>query len=706
MGLVRANNRLILFLKKRAFVLLILSFLVLRLGILLTSVESVIWYEEEYRGTIAKELIEGLKVPLWDYQADHYDGGSLWIGVLAVPFFLLLGPNLFALKLVAVLFSLATLILTYFFFKRFFDRKTALWVLTLLIFSPPVVTGLSLVAIGSHPESSFFSIAMLFSLYQFLYGKKNKLLSLILFGLAAGLGFWFTSITLLTLLTCLVSWFLIERRSFLGKPMAVFLVSFLGGALPFILYNATHQFRFLWFLVGTFLWEARSHHTLGMEFLAAVGGKFVGMPIRILTLVFETFPFIFRFPTFLKIPSSFLTLSYGLVAWLVIGLFLWKRGRRLSSKTIPFLLFPFLFVLIYSASNAPAFIINSPAFDPGRFFQFRYFSPLYYFLLCLLAVALRSQKSPALFFSIFLILGLVGQGSLLFNEPAGKALHYRGYSYYLLGNTWGRFLHRFPQQFKEFSSLADRFPEPEQRSLYWGYSSVMSVMKLKADPEITWEAIQSLPSEYRPYFSENWGRHRSAFSEKDFDYNVSLGRLIPKEEQSYFYYGLATKIPLGLPVRMEEPCTSSIPDPKASYPRPFYDFEYFKFGRYLYCSLEQKGLKKASVEIPDSLGTEEKIWIWRGMGTEAAVSWFFSGNFRRPFDEFVSQLPREARDEFFWGVGWGLWAEELIEDRTRTLDWFHRLRPETQAPAWKGSQAFEKWYGRTPENGSRPWTNV
>ena len=74
MGLVQVNNRVLCFIKKRAFVLLVFSFLVLRLGILLTSVEytSPSWLDEAYRGTIAKELIEGLKVPLWDYQSEGW----------------------------------------------------------------------------------------------------------------------------------------------------------------------------------------------------------------------------------------------------------------------------------------------------------------------------------------------------------------------------------------------------------------------------------------------------------------------------------------------------------------------------------------------------------------------------------------------------------------------------------------------------------
>src|SRR5712692_8525509 len=52
--------------------------------------------EELYRGTIAQELVTGLKMPFAEYRADNYSGGSLVIGALAAGFFLLFGPTIFA----------------------------------------------------------------------------------------------------------------------------------------------------------------------------------------------------------------------------------------------------------------------------------------------------------------------------------------------------------------------------------------------------------------------------------------------------------------------------------------------------------------------------------------------------------------------------------------------------------------------------------
>src|SRR2546426_12617299 len=65
--------------------------------------------EELYRGTIAQELVTGLKLPFSEYTADNYGLGSLAIGAVAAGFFRLFGPTLFALKLAPLLVFTLTL---------------------------------------------------------------------------------------------------------------------------------------------------------------------------------------------------------------------------------------------------------------------------------------------------------------------------------------------------------------------------------------------------------------------------------------------------------------------------------------------------------------------------------------------------------------------------------------------------------------------
>jgi len=112
--------------KDPLFITLITLFLLLRLLLLFFGIEPFTYREEFYRGTIAKELREGLKFPFIEYRADDYQGGSLVVGSLAVPFFFLFGPNLISLKLVGLLFSLGSFILLYYFCKRYFSQRTTM----------------------------------------------------------------------------------------------------------------------------------------------------------------------------------------------------------------------------------------------------------------------------------------------------------------------------------------------------------------------------------------------------------------------------------------------------------------------------------------------------------------------------------------------------------------------------------------------------
>src|SRR3989338_10372298 len=82
---------------------LTILFLILRLAVLFSSLDKIYESEELYSGTIAREIIQGPLIPLWeylDYKVEYFPGGTLVVGILAVPFFLLFGQTYIALKLV------------------------------------------------------------------------------------------------------------------------------------------------------------------------------------------------------------------------------------------------------------------------------------------------------------------------------------------------------------------------------------------------------------------------------------------------------------------------------------------------------------------------------------------------------------------------------------------------------------------------------
>ena len=94
--------------------LLVALYLVTRLAVLLfLDYRPRVFTEEFAAGVIARELIKGPFLPLTFLVTADYGGGIVVTGVLTVPFFLLLGENSFALRLVHILFSLGILMLLY-----------------------------------------------------------------------------------------------------------------------------------------------------------------------------------------------------------------------------------------------------------------------------------------------------------------------------------------------------------------------------------------------------------------------------------------------------------------------------------------------------------------------------------------------------------------------------------------------------------------
>src|SRR5437870_13880628 len=92
---------------------------------------------ELYRGTIAQELVTGLKIPFTEYRADNYSGGSLVIGALAAGFFFLFGSTVFALKLAPLLIFTLALAIWYWTIQRAAGERVAGYFALLFCFSPP-----------------------------------------------------------------------------------------------------------------------------------------------------------------------------------------------------------------------------------------------------------------------------------------------------------------------------------------------------------------------------------------------------------------------------------------------------------------------------------------------------------------------------------------------------------------------------------------
>ena len=237
--------------RKDNIILFILLFLFLAMRLWILSSGIFMSHEDElYNGTITREILKGLKIPLFDYHSEPYAGGTLVVGILAVPFFYFFGSSYFSLKLVALTLSLGSLIICFILLKRHFSLKAATIAGLLFIFPPSLYTDSSLITLGNHGESIFFTILTTFLFFEiFFNGQDNPIANnkrsyflIFLFGMVSGFSLYFSYIYLYTLLTCFFLWFVFDRTFFMKKSFLIYCLSFLTGFIPWLYYNITHSF--------------------------------------------------------------------------------------------------------------------------------------------------------------------------------------------------------------------------------------------------------------------------------------------------------------------------------------------------------------------------------------------------------------------------------------------------------------------------------
>ncbi|MDH3211946.1 MAG: glycosyltransferase family 39 protein [Myxococcales bacterium] len=221
--------------------LLVVAFALSRIVWLAVNPESAEYWEESYRWMAAHEILTGSIEPLLDYQADHYQGGSLVMIGLVMGSFLLWGESVIAMKLAAVIVSSCTLCLLYLLGRKLFGRPTAIVASLAYLAGPPLVAYWGLTVMGSHGESILFSLAQLLIFFEIRAGRWRSPAGWALLGLVSGVGLWFCYTSGLTLIACGLAWLLWEP---LPRPRELLSGSAGGlvGLVPWLLYNQRHGF--------------------------------------------------------------------------------------------------------------------------------------------------------------------------------------------------------------------------------------------------------------------------------------------------------------------------------------------------------------------------------------------------------------------------------------------------------------------------------
>jgi len=380
--------------------------------------------EELYRGTIAQELVTGLKLPFTEYRADNYAGGSLVIGALAAGFFLLFGPTVFALKLAPLsLFTLA-LVFWYWTIQRATGERVAGYFGVLFCFSPPLFTAFSVTAMGFHSESIVFSALTVFLLFRMLSDEGGSLAYPVLLGLIAGFGLWFAYIYGLTLLAMLGFW-LWNDKGMLRRPRVLwFAISFLVGFSPWIIMNMQTHFAGLvvqginvWEHFGfAHLWDGLAHprKLAPYEFFADIASDDPrDLPRRAVNLLYSLLYLgpiltagVLRLKTVRAEPTGARPTRPTLVGFSILYVVIFALAVQFSdlrAERYHLSAYPFLFVLV--------------AYSLAR---------------CQDLAPLGQRKIQAVFLACVVVLGLGAHAPLLSLDRPGFALSGKGYAYAFL----------------------------------------------------------------------------------------------------------------------------------------------------------------------------------------------------------------------------------------------------------------------------------
>jgi arylsulfatase len=199
------------------------------------------YWEEGYRWLALEEILAGAPLPLLDFQADHYQGGSLVMIALARALASLGVAPFVALKAVAVGFGSATCAALFVLGRLFFGRAAGVLSALIYLLGPPLVAYWGVVAMGFHAESALFSVIGVGWLLALAKRTERSPFHWLAFGAFSGLGIWFTPTAAIGVLACVLAWPLLAARPRAAELAAAALGLCLGLA-PWLLYNVTHDF--------------------------------------------------------------------------------------------------------------------------------------------------------------------------------------------------------------------------------------------------------------------------------------------------------------------------------------------------------------------------------------------------------------------------------------------------------------------------------
>lgn len=418
---------------RRALWLLLVLALILRLGTNLSRVDEC-FQEGLVRGTLAQALLHD--APIWLSQAPQipHIRGSVVMSWISVPFFALLGPTTFAVRLSGILFHLAALVTLMLLIHRQFGRRAATLAGALFVFAPPSLAKIAVLSYGDHIESLPFMFLAALLVLTWIDDRSGRRTALAFAaGIVCGLGIAWHAQSRLAITALAVTALMAAPRKILSRECWLGLVP---GAIVGLLPHA----------LGDWL-TARNGLLVQGEGPAGLLKRGLSGTQASKWLSFWTDDL----ATSLQYPwraAAWLTLALAAACTLGLGFVGWRARRRASTagsrswlaRSGWFVIYPLIFSVVFALSR---YIVMD---DRSSEIPVRYVLPVIPFLLLPIAVGaarLSQAGRGALATAVFLpALAIGAWGSLstwdlpiILHEPARRAGQWEHYTKHFLYGT-------------------------------------------------------------------------------------------------------------------------------------------------------------------------------------------------------------------------------------------------------------------------------
>lgn len=352
----------------KIMILITSIFLITRVLLILFS-PHIFHPEEVKEATLGIDLIKGkLHLPFWAYIDSPHAGGSIFVALAKIPFYLIFGQNYLAVKLTALFISLLFFLFIIWFMCQVYDKAILLPLSILLIFPPPQFLIFSQYNIGNITEPLLFVFINLYLIHEIFIRKQRNNKNLLLLGAASGFGLWLHPLGLTVLATLFLVWFLKEGWFFLRKQFLYFAAAFLFGSSPFLIYNLLYD-----------LASFNSDQVIDSSI-------FVQSPIESLIKLKNLI--------LVYLPHSFQIQDVALLqakqtSWLIYGIFLasimYFIYRALRAKRrefnlellIIFYFFVSLFIMAFTKTLVGATLLKWGSIDSYKFYYLFFFQPIF-----------------------------------------------------------------------------------------------------------------------------------------------------------------------------------------------------------------------------------------------------------------------------------------------------------------------------------------